>query len=70
MLNKYFKSVLNSIIIFLLGSYLISLLNNFSLKDGFFLMTIIYTIGLSVMFTDESPTIRDRYKFDKFNHFI
>lgn len=70
MLSKCLKPIFVLITLFLSCSYIISLCDSLTIKDGFFFTSIIYIIITILCFTDESPTARDRYKFDKYNHFI
>lgn len=69
MLNKYTKKTILLISIFLLGSYLISLGKSFSFNDGLFIMGLIYIFSILSLITGESPTARDRYKYENFNSF-
>ena len=69
MLNKYIKKVILLISVFLLGSYLISLGKSFSFNDGIFVMSLIYIFSILSLVTGESPTTRDRYKYEHFNSF-
>lgn len=70
MLSKCLKPILILIILFLSCSFLISSLANLTITDGFFFTTLIYITITMLCIIDESPTARDRYKFDKYNHFM